>query len=677
MNDIAIRIEHLSKVYKIFTRPIDRLKESLNPFKKRYSHDFFALDDVSFTVGKGETIGIIGKNGAGKSTLLKIITGVLTPTGGKCEVAGRIASLLELGAGFNPEMTGIENIYLNGTIMGYSKEDMDARLDDIVAFADIGDFIASPVKLYSSGMFARLAFAVNAYVEPDILIVDEALSVGDAAFQAKCITRMRHMMESGVTILFVTHDMTVVKNFCQRCVYLEKGKVRLIGEAEEIADIYLREIRDEMNESHKDAAASGKWATFAAEKAKDAFRRDDEFRRRTAQFRQGDGRIEICAVDIWDMKNRPLETAQFNQPVRIRIYLEFHADAQAGVGYHIRDDRNVELIGTFTSLESEKLLTGQKGDRFIVEFVTRLPLVQGAYNVTLVVSAPLDDAYETAVFYELIENAYLFSVESRKPSRIWNKVYIPVDYAVKFVGTAKERKRCACCGEYVDDFLPIDPYFYDNMKKYGAEEWRDEMVNRRHYGCPKCGASDRERAYAIYMSRELPKDEKFFLLDIAPAPALQKFIKRTFPHADYRTGDLMMPNVDYKLDVTDMREIASGSVDFFVCSHVLEHVSDDLKAMRELKRILKPKTGRGILVVPLNLNRTETDEDPAVTDAGERWRRFGQDDHVRAYARADYLARLSAAGFTTTEIQKDYFGADAMRENDLIDTSTVYIVSAE
>lgn len=204
--DCAIKINHLSKVYKIFDKSSDRVREALNPFGKRYSKDFYALNDVSLTIKKGETVGIIGKNGAGKSTLLKVITGVLTPTSGSIQVNGRIASLLELGAGFNPEMTGIENIYMNGTIMGYSKDEMDARLQNIIDFADIGDFINQPVKMYSSGMFARLAFAVNAFVEPDILIVDEALSVGDAFFQAKCIDKMKKMMEKGTTVLFVSHD---------------------------------------------------------------------------------------------------------------------------------------------------------------------------------------------------------------------------------------------------------------------------------------------------------------------------------------------------------------------------------------------------------------------------------------------------------------------------------------
>ena len=187
--DIAIKIKDLTKCYKIYNKPSDRLKESLDPFRKKYHRDFFALNNVCFNVKRGETVGIIGKNGSGKSTLLKLITGVLTPTDGNIIVNGKISALLELGAGFNPEFTGIENIYMNGTIMGFSKVEMDKKLQDIIDFADIGDFINQPVKMYSSGMFARLAFAVAINIEPDILIVDEALSVGDVFFQNKCFKK--------------------------------------------------------------------------------------------------------------------------------------------------------------------------------------------------------------------------------------------------------------------------------------------------------------------------------------------------------------------------------------------------------------------------------------------------------------------------------------------------------
>ena len=239
MPNTAIKVSHLTKVYKLYDKPIDRLKESLHPLKKKYHKDFYALNDVSFEIKKGETVGIIGKNGAGKSTLLKIITGVLTPSSGHVHVNGRIASLLELGAGFNPEYTGVENIYLQGTLMGYSKEEMEAKIDEILAFADIGDFVYQPVKSYSSGMFARLAFAVAINVEPDILIVDEALSVGDMRFQQKCFLKMKKLRENNTTILLVTHDINSLRKFADNSLWIDSGKMKMFGETEVIANAFI------------------------------------------------------------------------------------------------------------------------------------------------------------------------------------------------------------------------------------------------------------------------------------------------------------------------------------------------------------------------------------------------------------------------------------------------------
>ena len=238
MSETAIKVENLSKVYRLYDKPMDRLKESIHPMRKKYHKDFYALNDVSFEIKKGETVGIIGKNGSGKSTLLKIITGVLTPSAGSVEVNGKVSALLELGAGFNPEFTGIENIYLNGTIMGYTKEEMDTRLDDILSFADIGDFVHQPVKMYSSGMFVRLAFAVAISVEPDILIVDEALSVGDMYFQLKCINKIKEFKKRGKTILFVTHDVYTVRNICNYAVWINGGEIELEGEVECVVNEY-------------------------------------------------------------------------------------------------------------------------------------------------------------------------------------------------------------------------------------------------------------------------------------------------------------------------------------------------------------------------------------------------------------------------------------------------------
>lgn len=228
-SDIAIKVNNLTKTYRLYNSPIDRIKEAINPFKKTYHHDFFALDDISFEVKKGECLGLLGLNGSGKSTLLKIISGVLTPTSGSINVKGKIAALLELGAGFNPELTGIENIYLAGTINGRSREEIDSSLADVLAFADIGEFVNQPVKTYSSGMFVRLAFAVAINIEPDVLIVDEALAVGDMMFQRKCKAKMNEFKDNGVTILLVSHAMADIRALCNSAIFLSNGRISYAG----------------------------------------------------------------------------------------------------------------------------------------------------------------------------------------------------------------------------------------------------------------------------------------------------------------------------------------------------------------------------------------------------------------------------------------------------------------
>lgn len=237
-NEIMIEIHDLVKTYKIYDKPIDRLKESLSITHKQYSREFHALNGISLDILRGDSIGILGRNGSGKSTLLKIITGVLSQTSGSVKVNGKISALLELGAGFNPEYTGLENIYLNGTMMGYTREEVSMKVEDILQFADIGDFIHQPVKTYSSGMFARLAFAVAINVEPEILIIDEVLAVGDSRFQMKCIEKMKELKEKGTTILFVSHATEQVKRFCDKAVWIKDGIVHMQGEVSQIVDLY-------------------------------------------------------------------------------------------------------------------------------------------------------------------------------------------------------------------------------------------------------------------------------------------------------------------------------------------------------------------------------------------------------------------------------------------------------
>ena len=239
MSSEAIKLEHITKVYKLYNRNRDRLKDSLGLTKKKCYTEHFALRDVSMEIHQGETVGIIGVNGSGKSTILKIITGVLSPTSGTMEINGRISALLELGAGFNMEYTGLENVYLNGTMLGFSEEEINDRLQAILDFADIGEFIHQPVKTYSSGMFVRLAFAVAINIDPEILIVDEALSVGDVFFQAKCYHKFEEFKKLGKTILFVSHDLTSIAKYCDRVVLLNKGVKLAEGSPRDMVYMFL------------------------------------------------------------------------------------------------------------------------------------------------------------------------------------------------------------------------------------------------------------------------------------------------------------------------------------------------------------------------------------------------------------------------------------------------------
>src|SRR5690554_3459359 len=260
-SEVAISVRNVGKTFRMYKRPQDRLLQRFSR-KPRFT-EFHALSGLTFEVKKGETVGIIGRNGSGKSTLLQMICGTLTPTEGEIQVNGRIAALLELGAGFNPEFTGRENVYLNATILGLSREQIDARLDDIFAFAEIGDFVDQPVKTYSSGMYVRLAFSVIAHVDADILVIDEALAVGDALFTQKCMRFLRQFRENG-TILFVSHDSHAVTNLCQRAIWLKEGKIEEQGPAKEVAESYLASLFASSNRT-EEVAKTGKAETLKAE----------------------------------------------------------------------------------------------------------------------------------------------------------------------------------------------------------------------------------------------------------------------------------------------------------------------------------------------------------------------------------------------------------------------------
>ena len=375
----AIEIKKITKIFNLYNKPSDRLKEVLFFWKSRHT-EFAALENVSFDVNKGEILGIIGKNGSGKSTILKIITNVLTPTRGECVVNGKIAALLELGAGFNMEYTGIENIYLNGQMIGFSKEEMDQKLQAIIDFADIGEHIYQPVKTYSSGMFARLAFSVAISVDPDILIVDEALSVGDVFFQNKCYRRFEEFRKKGKTILFVTHEMGSVVKYCDRCVLLNKGKKVAEGTPHEMVDLYKKIMVGQWNEDSDE----GENKNLLPDDNTSEKLWKEQISTNPGIEVYGDGRADIIDFGIFSTSgsigNNVYKGDYYDMKMKVRINEDNLSPIFA---FKLRDIKGTELTGTNTMLEDIDTSHLKKGDVVTITFRQKQYLQPGQYLVSL------------------------------------------------------------------------------------------------------------------------------------------------------------------------------------------------------------------------------------------------------------------------------------------------------
>ena len=405
MDNIAIEVKDLSKIYKLYQKPSDRLKESLNPSKKKYHEDFYALSDISFQVKKGETIGIIGQNGSGKSTLLKIITGVLSKTHGDVKVNGKISALLELGAGFNPEYTGIENIYLNGTVMGYSKKEIEDKLDNILSFADIGEFIYQPVKTYSSGMFVRLAFAVAINIDPDILIVDEALAVGDMFFQSKCYRKFAEFMEQGKTIIFVTHDLDSIIKYCDRAIVLDNGIKIEEGIPTEMVDVYKKLLVGCYTNS-----SSVESQEILEDKNDISWRLDLPVNPNHLEY--GNKSAEIIDYGIFDREGRLTNKIYKNEEIEFRIKIRFHKDIENPIfAYTIKNIKGSEITGTNTMVEN--VITGKfkKGDTAVVSFKQKFKLHTQNYMISFGCTGFNGDKL---VVYHRLYDILIFSLMSNK-----------------------------------------------------------------------------------------------------------------------------------------------------------------------------------------------------------------------------------------------------------------------
>ena len=386
MTETVIEINHLTKKYDMYKKPSDRLKEALSPTRKTYHEVFYALNDVNVKVEKGEMIGFIGENGSGKSTILKIITGVLTPSEGEVKIEGNIAALLELGSGFNPEYSGYENIFLNGMVLGYSREEMAEKVDDIINFADIGDHLYQPVKTYSSGMFVRLAFAVAINVDPDILIVDEALAVGDLEFQLKCMEKFTELRNAGKTILFVSHDVNAVRRFCDRVYWLKNGVVEAEGETMEITETYENFLKkkslktvDRENSSSKDFSAYDI--------------------------------VEVKSAELLDGNLQPLEIVEQDSKVVIKVVYNVKDDSikKPVLGVAIRTVDNNYVCGLNTLLDEESIPWKKGENVFYLEY-EKMALLGGEYYFDVALfeeNATVPLVYKTRYLTMFISGKYV------------------------------------------------------------------------------------------------------------------------------------------------------------------------------------------------------------------------------------------------------------------------------
>lgn len=404
----VVEVKNLTKVYQLYNRPIDRLKEGISPTRKNYHKDFFALNDISFDVEKGESFGIIGVNGSGKSTLLKILTGVLSKTKGDVKVDGKVAALLELGAGFNMDYTGMENIYLNGTMMGFSKEEMDAKLDKIIEFADLkDDAIYRPVKEYSSGMFVRLAFSLSIAVEPEILIVDEALSVGDIFFQTKCYKRMDELKNKGTTIIMVTHDLGAVIKYCDRTMVLHNGNQVAIGAPHEMVDLYKKilagqepTISDSVGIDSKpvgdDILSDNVGASTASPNPVGASTASPSVGADTIRPLKesmsvnphadiyGDMKAEFIDFGVLDQKGNPATVIVKGETFTIKEKIRMNEEIKDPIfTWTIKDKRGTDLTGTNTMLEKVDTGLGEKGRVYDVSFTQKMRLQGGEYLLSM------------------------------------------------------------------------------------------------------------------------------------------------------------------------------------------------------------------------------------------------------------------------------------------------------
>ena len=458
MSEVAIRVDDVSKLYKLYDKPSDRLKESLGLTRKKLYKEHYALHNVSFDVKRGETVGIIGTNGSGKSTILKIITGVLNPSGGHVEIDGRISALLELGAGFNMEYTGIENIYLNGTMIGFSREEIDAKMQDILDFADIGDFVHQPVKTYSSGMFVRLAFAVAINIDPEILIVDEALSVGDVFFQAKCYKKFEDFKKMGKTILFVSHDLGSISKYCDRVVLLNRGKKLAEGTPKEMVSMYKRimvnqdkaeeiaahqmdmsSLEEDDEKEIKEAACEGQWK--------------NHYNLNPDVDEYGNGAAEIEDFAIIDENGNYTNAIVKGTRFRLKSKVKFKQDVHDPIfTYTFKNIQGVAITGTNTMYEKKDVPLAKEGETYVATFEQDMFLQGGEYLLSM--SCTGFEGGEHVVYHRLYDVANITVISNKNTVGVYD---MEPDVAVRLspAGEAAKQAESLSADEAAQEDLQV------------------------------------------------------------------------------------------------------------------------------------------------------------------------------------------------------------------------------
>jgi lipopolysaccharide transport system ATP-binding protein len=406
----VIEVRNLSKVYRIYEKPWDKFRETVGLGHSRMYEEFWALRDITFELESGSTLGIIGQNGSGKSTLLQILAGIMRQTRGDCFVAGKISALLELGSGFNPEFTGRENVLMNGAILGFDTKEMLERFDDIAHFAEIGAFMDQPVKTYSSGMFMRLAFAVAVNVDPDVLLVDEALAVGDLVFQHRCMNRMNQLRAAGKTILLATHDLTAVTKFCDRALLLDSGNLLEDGKPELVVQKYralIFERERKYGEFDVESAEDGNSAAAPLPGEDMPLVRSIP----NIDHRFGNGEASVIGVELMDEKGNLVRETFGGKRLIVRISVEFHQDVtQPIIGYTLRDRLGVDISACNTSYAEQHLPPAAQGDIVTSDFWVTLPhIAPGSYSISPAVAKGSVSRHDMC---DWIDNALIFNVNS-------------------------------------------------------------------------------------------------------------------------------------------------------------------------------------------------------------------------------------------------------------------------